>query len=87
MPFKSPIENVRVLARTYAASARFQMTHLLLTKAFADKHGIEEFTDIVRRKAPVRLAINRPGNMDGDISAMIMAEMGITVKDIESWGG
>lgn len=86
-PFKSPIKNVRVLVRTYAPSARFQMTHLLLNKSFADKYGIKEFSDIVRKKAPVRVAINRPGNMDGDISAMIMAEMGATVKDIESWGG
>ncbi len=86
-PFKSPIKNVRVLVRTYAPSARFQMTHLLLNKSFADKHGIKEFSDIVRKKAPVRVAINRPGNMDGDISAMIMAEMGATVKDIDSWGG
>ncbi|MEE8622954.1 MAG: TAXI family TRAP transporter solute-binding subunit [Alphaproteobacteria bacterium] len=86
-PFKSPIGNVRVLVRTYAPSARFQMTHLLLNKAFADKHGIKEFSDIVRKKAPVRVAINRPGNMSGDMSAMIMAEMGATLKDIDSWGG
>lgn len=86
-PFDSPIQKVRVLVRTYAPSTRFQMTHLLLNKSFADKYGIKEFADIVDKKAPVRVAINRPGNMDGDISEMVMAEMGASLKDIESWGG
>lgn len=86
-PFKAPIKNVRVLLRTYGASARFQMTHVLLNKSFADKHGIKAFSDIVAKKVPLRVAINRRGNMDGDISAMLLAGMGASLKDIEKWGG
>jgi TRAP transporter TAXI family solute receptor len=86
-PFKSPVANVRTLVRVYAPGSRFQMTHLIVSKSFAERHGIKSFTDIVAKKVPVRVAINRRGNLDGDVSEALMAEMGATVKAIESWGG
>lgn len=86
-PFNSKIDNVRVLFRAYASSARFQLTHLFLNPDFASKHGIKTFQDIVDKKVPVRVAINRRGNMDSDVSRALMEEMGATLEDIESWGG
>jgi len=86
-PFRSKIDNVRILFRAYTSQARFQMTHLLLNKDFADKYGISSFEEIVAKKLPVRVAINRRGNMDSDVSRVIMEKMGASVKDIESWGG
>jgi TRAP transporter TAXI family solute receptor len=86
-PFGAKIENVRVLFRAYTSGARFQMTHLLLNKDFAEKHGVTSFADIVAKKLPVRVAINRRGNMDSDVSRVLMEMMGATVADIESWGG
>ncbi len=86
-PFKAPIRNVRTLFRTYLPGARFQATHLLMNKEFAERHGISTFADLVAKKAPVRVAINRRGNMDSDISRLLMEEMGASEKDIESWGG
>lgn len=84
---KAALKNVRVLFRAYAPSWRFQATHLILSKNFADKHGIKTFADIVNKKAPLRVAINRRGNMDSDVSAMVMALMGATTDKIKSWGG
>lgn len=86
-PYKAPIEDIRVLFRAYTSGARFQLTHLLLNKKFAEEHGITSFADIVEKKAPVRVAINRRGNMDSEISRVLMEEMGATIEDIESWGG
>lgn len=86
-PFKSPVTGVRTLVRVYAPASRFQMTHLLLSKAFAEKYGIKSFADIVAKKAPVRVAINRRGNLDGDVSEAVMAAMGASIAAIESWGG
>lgn len=86
-PFRSKIDNVRVLFRAYTSSARFQLTHLLLNPDFAKKHGVKSFADIVAKKVPVRVAINRRGNMDSDVSRALMEEMGASLKDIESWGG
>lgn len=86
-PYKAPIEDVRILFRANTSGARFQLTHLLLNKDFAEKYGITSFADIVEKKAPVRVAINRRGNMDSDVSRVLMEEMGASIEDIESWGG
>ncbi|HZM35594.1 MAG TPA: TAXI family TRAP transporter solute-binding subunit [Burkholderiales bacterium] len=86
-PFKAPVAGVRVLARVYAPESRFQMTHVIVSKAFVDQHKVKSFKDIVERKLPLRVAINRRGNLDGDVSEVLMAEMGATEKAIESWGG
>ncbi len=86
-PFKSAIKNVRVLFRAYTPAARFQVTHLLLNKDFADKHGIFSLADLKAKKPPVRMAINRRGNMDSDVSRMVLEQVGIKLSDIESWGG
>lgn len=86
-PYKAPFTNVRALVRLYTPAARFQMTHLMMNKDFADKNGIKTFADIVSKKVAVRIAINRRGNMDADISQMLMDLQGATKQDIESWGG
>jgi TRAP transporter TAXI family solute receptor len=86
-PFRNKIENVRILFRAYTSQARFQMTHLMLSKDFADKHSVNSFADIVNKKLPVRVAINRRGNSDSDVSRVIMELMGASAEDIESWGG
>lgn len=86
-PFRSKIENIRLLFRAYTSQARFQMTHMLLNKDFADEHGVSSFEEIVAKKLPVRVAINRRGNMDSDVSRVVMEKMGASVEDIESWGG
>ncbi len=86
-PFRSQIRNVRTLFRAYLPAARFQATHLIINKDFANEHGIREFADIVAKKIPVRVAVNRRGNMDHDISMMVMEEMGASREQIESWGG
>lgn len=86
-PFKAPVAGVRVLARVYAPASRFQMTHVILSKAFAEKHNVKSFKDIVERKLPLRVAINRRGNLDGDVSEVLMATMGADARALEGWGG
>jgi len=86
-PFPSKVENIRILFRAYTAGARFQLTHLMLNPDFAAKHGVKTFQDIIDKKVPVRVAINRRGNMDSDVSRALMEEMGASIEDIEGWGG
>jgi TRAP transporter TAXI family solute receptor len=35
----------------------------------------------------MRIAVNRPGNLDGDVSLAVLSANGITPDDIKSWGG
>lgn len=86
-PFKSPIRDVRVLARVYGPESRFQMTHVIVSRDFVQKHGIKSFSDIVQKKLPLRVAINRRGNLDGDVSEAALSALGAAPQAIESWGG
>jgi uncharacterized protein len=86
-PFKQPMKNLRILMRPYVPASRFQATHKLANKDWADKHGIQTFADIAVKKPPMRIAVNRPGNLDGDVSIKLLEAIGVSLKDIESWGG
>lgn len=86
-PINKKLTNLRMLFRPYAPSSRFQATHALANKDWADEHGIVAFADIAAKKPPMRVAVNRPGNMDGDVGLGVLAAIGVSPEDIEAWGG
>lgn len=86
-PFKAPIKELRMLVYAYTPESRFQMTHTLVSKAWAEQHGIKTFEDIAKKKPPMRIAVNRPGNMDGDVSIATLSAIGVSLDDIRKWGG
>jgi TRAP transporter TAXI family solute receptor len=86
-PFKQAIKDLRTLFHPYSAGSRFQATHFLANKEWADKNGIATVADIAKKKPAMRIAVNRPGNVDGDISLAVLAANGITQDDIKKWGG
>lgn len=86
-PFKTPLKDLRFLFNAYTPESRFQMTHTLVSKAWAEQHGIKTFEDIAAKKPPMRIAVNRPGNMDGDVSIATLTAMGVSLGDIAKWGG
>jgi hypothetical protein len=86
-PFKQAIKDLRLLFHPYSAASRFQATHFLANKDWADKNGIKTVADIAAKKPAMRIAVNRPGNLDGDVSITTMAAYGFSLDDIKSWGG
>lgn len=82
-----PQKDLRVLFRLFNAESRFQANHILLNRNFAREHGIESFDDLIRTKPDIRVAVNRPGNMDGDLGIAILEALGASIREIESWGG
>ena len=86
-PYKKAIKNTRVLFRVYNPASRFQMSFFAATKTIADKHGIKSISDIVSKKSPMRVAINRRGNMDADVGAAALNLLGASRKNVTSWGG
>jgi TRAP transporter TAXI family solute receptor len=86
-PIKQPLTNLRMLFRPYAPGSRFQATHVLANKAWAERHGIATLADIGSKKPPMRVAVNRPGNLDGDVALAVLAAVGATPDAIKSAGG
>jgi TRAP transporter TAXI family solute receptor len=86
-PINKPLTNLRLLFHPYSPASRFQATHFLANKSWADQHGITSVADIAKKKPPMRIAVNRPGNLDGDVSLAVLAATGISQDDIKSWGG
>ncbi len=86
-PFKTPIKNLRLVFKPYVASSRFQVSHVLINKDFAEKHSLKTFADLGAKKMPIRIAINRPGNADGDVSLAFLDAIGLNQKAITGAGG
>lgn len=86
-PFKAPIKDIRLLFHPYSPSSRFQATQFLANKDWAEKNGIKTVADIAAKKPAMRVAVNRPGNLDGDVSIGVMAAYGVSLDDIKKWGG
>lgn len=82
-PFQKPVENLRALAVLYD----WAPMQLVMTRAFAEQHGIETIGDIVAKKAPVRFAVNQKGNMVEAVNRAIFEAYGATWEDVEAWGG
>jgi TRAP transporter TAXI family solute receptor len=86
-PIPKPLTNLRILFHPYSPGSRFQATHFLANKSWADQHGIATVADIAKKKPPMRIAVNRPGNLDGDVSLGVLTANGISQDDIKKWGG
>jgi uncharacterized protein len=82
-PFKSKVEDLRVIAYLY----NWAPVQLLVTKEFAERHGLKTFDDIAVKKPPLRVATNRRGNVVHEVVDRMFKAIGITAQDIEKWGG
>jgi TRAP transporter TAXI family solute receptor len=86
-PMPRALKDLRILFHPYAPGSRFQATHVLVNKAWAEKNGIKTVADIVKKMPVLRIAVNRPGNLDGDIGLAVLTANGISQGEIVVWGG
>lgn len=82
-PFQSAVTGVMALGRVFDN----QVSYNILSKSFADEHGIASLQDLVDKKPPIRIAFNRRGMVVSQINEKFFEAMGVTIEDIESWGG
>ncbi|MCF8480978.1 MAG: TAXI family TRAP transporter solute-binding subunit [Rhodospirillum sp.] len=82
-PFKEPITGVRALARVFDS----QVSYNIVSKRFAEEYGIKNLKDIAEKKPPLRVAFNRRGMAVSQINEAFFDAVGISVEDIEEWGG
>lgn len=82
-PYPSPIQDIRVMALMY----NWAPMQMIVTKSFADEYGIKTFEDIAEKKPPLRVALNKRGNITERVAVKMFNAIGVTADDIESWGG
>ncbi|MBM3598012.1 MAG: TAXI family TRAP transporter solute-binding subunit [Alphaproteobacteria bacterium] len=82
-PFKQTYKDLRAIAVLY----NWGPMQLVMSKAFADKHGIKTFEDIAAKKPPLRVAVNRRGNIAEGVAESMFKAAGIAIADIQKWGG
>ena len=82
-PFKTPVKSMRTVAVLYTWAPE----QFIVRKDFADEHGITTMADIATNKVPIRILLNRRGNVVSAIGESMLEASGASIKDIESWGG
>lgn len=82
-PFSKPIKSMRAIAYLYD----WGPMQLIMARDFAEKYGIKTFEDIAVKKPPLRVTINRRGNIAEGIALAMFKAIGVTPADIEKWGG
>lgn len=73
--------------RTIAYVTGWVPMHLVVTKSFAEKHGLKDFADIAKKKPPIRMALQQRGNVVSMISEIMLKQINVSVQDIKSWNG
>jgi TRAP transporter TAXI family solute receptor len=66
-----------------------QPLHCIMTRAFADAHGIRSFADFPAKKPRVRFNLNEVGNLQATVGGAnkLMEVHGFGPDDIVKWGG
>ena len=78
-----PQKNLRTLFRVYSPSSRFQYTYVLVNGDVAKKLGITDMASLKKNAKDIRIAFNRPGNMDGDIGIAVVTANNIPLKSFK----
>lgn len=83
-PFRGQAQkDLRTLVRVYSPASRFQYTYVLVNGDVASKFGIKTMADLKKNAKDIRIAFNRPGNMDGDIGIAVITANGIPLKSFK----
>ena len=82
-PFREPVDSLRVLSYMYT----WAPMQALVNNDFAAKYKIKSFEDIAKVKPPITIAINKRGNIASNVAIEMLNAIGVTEKDVESWGG
>lgn len=77
-PFDKEHKNIRGLFSIQPMGVQF---------VIAADRGISSLAEVKQRRVPLRLGLNPPGNVATMLAEVILEEHGISLDDIQSWGG
>ncbi|NNE36889.1 MAG: TAXI family TRAP transporter solute-binding subunit [Gammaproteobacteria bacterium] len=82
-PFSEQHSNLRTIAALY----NWAPLQLIVSKAFADEYQVASLEDIIRKQVPVRILLNRRGNISSQVGEALINAAGATLEEISDWGG
>ena len=82
-PFDAPVESLATVAQLYT----WAPMQAIVNADFANEHEISTLEDIATKELPVRIALNRRGNIASAVGESMLNAIGASVDDIKSWGG
>lgn len=82
-PFQAPVENMRAIGYMY----NWAPMHFFLDRGMAEEYGIESLADIAGSGAPIRIGINRSGNITSNVALKMLEEVGVTEESLQEMGG
>ncbi len=82
-PFKAPINNMRAIGYLY----NWAPMHFFLDRSVAEEYNIDSLDDIASSGAPLRIGINRSGNITSNVALMMLEEAGVTEDMLSDAGG
>lgn len=82
-PFREPITNMRAIGYMY----NWAPMHFFLDRDMAEQYDIDSLDDIAGSGAPIRIGINRSGNITSNIALMMLELAGVTDETLSEAGG
>ncbi|GJL83404.1 MAG: C4-dicarboxylate ABC transporter substrate-binding protein [marine bacterium B5-7] len=82
-PFDKPISTMRTIATIYT----WAPMQMIVNKSFAEENGITTLEDIAKNEVPIRILLNRRGNVASGVGESMLNAAGASVENLEKWGG
>jgi TRAP transporter TAXI family solute receptor len=82
-PFKAPVDSLSLIGVVYT----WAPMQFIVNKAFAEEHGISSLEEIAAKQIPIKVLLNKRGNVASGVGESMLAAAGADVAKIESWGG
>ena len=82
-PFKEPVEGLQAIAVLYDWAPVWWIARADV----AEEYGLESLADIAEKKPPLRIVFNRRGLLTSAITESTLEALGVTIADVEEWGG
>lgn len=82
-PFQAPIDSMATVAQLYT----WAPMQAIVNADYAKEHNLTTLEDITAQKLPIRIALNKRGNVVSSVGESMLNAIGASVDDIKSWGG
>lgn len=82
-PFSQPVDSMATIATLYT----WAPMQVIANRQYVEQNGLASLEDVIEKKLPVRLILNRRGNIVSAIGEAMLEAAGASVEEIEGWGG